>query len=268
MPVQVEEEVEETTEVVTTASTLMHAVVKAKDENGSWKETAEVISVSPTGAGFYLKRECKAGRLVSMMIPVEPHLRSYDHEKELYRVWGLVQHCHKITSDDPGFHIGVAFIGKTAPESYRQDPDQSYRICGMSEDGLWKIKEAAKEFKPRRDARFYTLIDHYLAVVDGQKASLRGERTTTENISRHGAAVLTTLDVTVGDRVKFICEQLDFSGLAVVCNRRERSDGKATLNLRFVENPFPVEKISLMTPPQAPASEPVYSSEPEVEVSF
>lgn len=269
MSVQVEEE-QETVEAVAPASTLMHAVVKVREAEGAWKETGEVISVSPTGAGFYLKRECKPGRLVSMMIPVEPHLRCYDHDKELYRVWGLVQHCHKITSDDPGYHIGVAFIGKTAPESYKQDSDQSYRICGMSEDGLWKIREAAKEFKPRRDARFYTTIEHYLAVVDGQKTSLRGERTTTENISKHGAAVLTTLNVTVGDRVKFISEQFDFSGLAVVCNTRERTDGKTTLNLQFVENPFPVEKISLAAPApaQTPAAEPVYESEPEVEVSY
>ncbi len=261
MPAQVEEtaEIEETTDVVSPASTLMHAVVKVKEESGSWKETAEVISVSPTGAGFYLKRPCKAGRLVSMMIPVEPELRAYDHDKELYRVWGLVQHCHKIASDDPGFHIGVAFVGRNAPESYKADPEQSYRICGMSDDGLWKIKEAAKEFKPRRDTRFYTAIDHYLAVVDGHKTSLKGERATTENISKHGAAVRTTLDVHVGDRVKFINEQFDFSGLAVVCNRRDGSDGKSLLNLQFVENVFPVEKITVSANTPSPNEEPVYA---------
>lgn len=252
-------QVDETEEILNPASTLMHAVVKVKEEEGAWKETAEVISVSPTGAGFYLKRECKAGRLVSMMIPVEPHLRCYDHDKELYRVWGLVQHCHKLTSEDPGFHIGVAFIGRSSPESYRKDPMQSYRICGMNEDGLWKIKEAAKEFKPRKDTRFYTAIDHYLAIVDGQKTSLKGERATTENVSKHGAAVLTTLDVNVGDRVKFISEQLDFSGLAVVCNRRDGTDGKSRLNLQFVENEFPVEKISAVAAVPAPEEETVYA---------
>lgn len=263
-------EVEETTEAVAQASTIMLAVIKVKEADGPWKETAEVISISPTGAGFYLKRECKAGRLVSLMIPVEPHLRCYDHDKELYRVWGLVQHCHKITSDDPGFHIGVAFIGRIAPESYKQDPEQSYRICGMNEDGLWKVKESSKEFRPRKDARFYTVFDHYLAVVDGHKTSLRGERTTTENISKHGAAVISSLNVHVGDRVKFISEKYDFSGLAVVCNRRERPGGKATLNLQFVENTFPVEKISLTVNAPAPSDEPVFSpdEEFEVEVSY
>jgi hypothetical protein len=240
MSAQVEELIED---IVDIAPTIMHAVIKIRDENKKlWKETAEVISVSPTGAGFYMIRECKVGRLVSMMFPVEPHLRFYDHDKELYRIWGVVQHCHRLTDEDIGFHVGVAFIGRDVPESYKADPMQSYRICGMNGDGLWKIQEA-KEFKPRKDARFYAVVDHYLAVVDAQNSGKKGERASTENISKNGAAVLTNLDLHVGDRVKFISEQYDFSGLAVVCNRRETTAGKARLSLQFVGAKFPVERL-------------------------
>ncbi len=243
MSAQVEELIEDAVDV---APTIMHAVVKIRDENKKlWKETAEVISVSATGAGFYMIRECKAGRLVSMMVPVEPHLRFYDHNKELYRVWGVVQHCHRLTDEDIGFHVGVAFIGREAPESYKSDPMQSYRICGMNEDGLWKIQEAKKEFKPRKDPRFYAAIDHYLAVVDAQSSEKKGEKARTENISKSGAAVLTNLDLHVGDRVKFISEQYDFSGLAVVCNRKDTKGGQARLSLQFVGALFPIEQISL-----------------------
>lgn len=258
MAVEVEEELEVEVEVEPEIddsdieSTVMLAVVKVKDENGKlWKEMGEVISVSSTGAGFYLKRECKPGRLVSLMIPVEPELRYYDHEKELYRVWGLVQHCHRLSDEDMGFHVGVAFIGRNAPESYMEDPVQSYRICGMSDDGMWKVSEAVREFKPRKDTRYYTAVDHYLAVVDAQKDTLKGERTTTENISRNGAAVITTMDLHVGDRVKIISEKYDFSGLAVVCNRRNGTDGKTRLNLQFVGATFPVERVTIRPTKQA-----------------
>lgn len=232
-------------EAVDTVSTTLFAVVKVKESNDeSWKETADVISVSSTGAGFYINRECQVGRLVALVVPLEPHLRCYDHQKELYAVFGLVQHCHLLTNEDAsGYHVGVAFVGKKPPESYREDPTQSYRICGMSEDGLWKIKEAAKAFKPRKDPRFYQSINHYLAVIDAQKTAIAGERTTTENISKSGAAVITSLDINVGDRVKFISEEYDFSGLAVVCNRKVSADGRARLNLQFVGNSFPIKKI-------------------------
>lgn len=227
----------------------LYAIVKVQEADGSkWKQTANVISVSSTGAGFYVDRDCQAGRLVSLMLPLDSGLRCYDHEKELYRVWGLVQHCHMLTTEDcSDYHVGVAFIGKNAPESYREDPMQSYRICGMNENGLWKISEAAKEFKPRKDPRFYEAIDHYLAIVDAKNNSLGGERSTTENISKSGAAVLTKLDLHVGDRVKFISEAYDFSGHAVVCNQKSSPDGRTRLNLKFVECSFPVEAIVAKT---------------------
>ena len=240
-------------ETVDSVSASLYAVIKVKEsKDDSWKETADVISSSSTGAGFYVKRECQLGRLVSVMFPLDPHLRCYDHNKELYRVWGLVQHCHMLPADaEGGYHVGVAFIGKHSPESYREDPTQSYRICGMTDDGLWKIKEAAKEFKPRKYARFYHAVDHYLAIINSQNTSLSGERTTTENISKSGAAVISSLDVHVGDRVKFISEQYDFSGLAVVCNRQELRDGRSRLHLQFVENTFPIELISMPTTTEA-----------------
>lgn len=256
MSVEVEEE--QIVETVEAEETVMLGVVKVRDDEGKlYKEAAEVISVSQTGAGFYMKRDCKPGRLVCMMLPVEPELRFYDHEKELYRVWGLVQHCHQLSDQDLGFHVGVAFIGRNAPESYKNDPTQSYRIVGMNEDGMWRVNEAAKEFKPRQDTRYYAAVEHYLAVVDAKNVASRGERTKTENISKHGAAVLTTLDLHVGDRVKFISESYDFSGVAMVCNRREGSDGKTRLNLQFVGSVFPVERITISksTPAKPAAAE-------------
>ena len=224
----------------------IHAVVKGNDaDEGSWKEIADIASVSATGAGMYIKRECHVATLISLMLPLEPHLRSYDHEKELYRVWGLVQHCQPLSGGEggAGFHVGVAFIGKHAPKTYNENPEQPYKICGMTEEGLWRITEAKAQFKVRRHVRYWTNVDPYLALVDGKRESLRGERTATENISKSGAAVISNLDVNIGDRIKFICEKYDFSGLAVVCNRQTGKDGRERLHLQFVENNFPVERL-------------------------
>ncbi len=231
-------------------SVAINAVVKGKDDEGeSWKEVADVISFSPTGAGFFLPRECKAGRLISLMLPLPAEMRCYDHDKEFYRVWGLVQHCHKTQTDEmDGYHVGVAFIGKNAPSTYHDDPARNYRICGMNGDGLWKVEPAKSEFKARRDVRYWQSIDVYLSLVDKAKKSIKGAKGLTENLSKNGAAVFSSLDVAVGDRVKFISEQYDFSGLAVVCNRHEGKDGRTRLHLQFVDSRFPVENMKLVEP--------------------
>lgn len=241
----------ETEEVV---SVVLNAVVKGKDDDGeSWKEVADVVAFSATGAGFYMARECSAGRLVSLMLPLPANMRCYDHDKEFYRVWGLVQHCQKSVGDEgESYHIGVAFIGKNAPTTYHDEPAQNYRICGMNGDGLWKVEPAKSEFKARRDVRYWQSIDCYVALVDKNKQSLMGARSSTENISKSGASVFTDLDVNIGDRVKFISEQYDFSGLAVVCNRQAGSDGRMRLHLQFVKAKFPVENMPVAGAKETP----------------
>lgn len=229
---------------VGTEAFVPYAIVTVNHSGGLQKEAAEVISMSSGGAGFYLSTRVEPGQLVSALLPLEPEFRTYGKQRELFPVWGLIQHCHKTAStESKRYHVGIAFIGKHAPESFNSDPRQSFQICGMSEDGLWTVKETGKSFKARRDTRFHTSIDLYLAVIDGKQTAIKGERTTTENISRGGAAVVSTLDVSVGDRVKFISEKFDFSGLAVICNRQPGHDGRSRLHLQFVENQFPVESI-------------------------
>lgn len=223
----------------------LHAVVKAKDKDDQhWKEIANLISVSATGSSFNLPRSCEVGTLVSLVIPLPAHLRCFDHDKEFYRVWGLVQHCESVTADDPAiFHIGVAFIGKDPPRSYRTDPQQHYRISGVDDEGMWSVAEAKTPFKKRSDVRFWKPVELYLALIDTRDGSTGGQRTVAENVSRSGAAVFTTLNVGIGDRVKFISAEYDFSGLAVVCNKQVGDDDRTRLHLRFVKARFPVETL-------------------------
>ena len=225
----------------------LHAVVKGKEkgsDNLKWKEVADLISFSPTGASFYLARKCDVGTLISLMAPLPPHMRCYDYDREFYRVWGLVQHCEPVSPDDPSnYHVGVAFIGKHAPASYRSNPGQHYRISGVGDTGMWNAEETKTPFTKRADVRFWRPIDLYLAMIDTRSESRGGERTLAENVSRSGAAVFTKLNLCIGDRVKFISEEYDFSGLAVVCNRQIGDDGRIRVHIKFVDSTFPVETL-------------------------
>lgn len=225
----------------------LSAVVKARySREDFWKETTDLISISRSGAGFYLENECQVGQLVSLLIAMPRHLRCYDHEKELYRVWGLVQHCSPVSGDvSEGYHVGVAFIGKKPPKSYTENPIQSYRIVGMNEDGTWRIVEALASFVVRRHHRFWISLEASLSALDPEDNFISDESAATENISLSGAAVFSGLKVDVGESVKFNSKNPEFSVLAIVRNRQISDNKLPKLHLEFIDAEFPIEKIML-----------------------
>ena len=227
--------------------TSLSAIVKGQDgDDIFWKETAMISTVSKTGASFNLLRECKIGRLISLIMPMPADLRSYDTDAELYRVWGLVQHCNPILTEEfECYQIGIAFIGKNAPESFKLNPLQSYRISGVDENGLWNAIEAKREFVSRKHPRFVVSLEVNLAALDGDGNILAAEDTTTENISLSGAAVFSTLNVKIGSQINYTCRIHDFSSLAVVRNIKTVDARMSILNLEFVKNLFPIRETFL-----------------------
>lgn len=224
----------------------MIAIVSGKDRSGKdWEDLAEVTSFSSTGATIRLPRECVPGTLIVVDMSFPPFMRAYDHDKDFYRVWSLVQNCHSSPAEGGNaWYVGVAFIGKNPPPSHKTDPQRSYRICGVTDDGLWKVQALKSTFKSRKELRFWEPFELYLARIDADRKTVTGAKSVAENVSRGGAAVLSPLDVGVGDRVKFISEQFDYSGIAVVCDRQPGEESRSRLHLKFVENEFPIEKLS------------------------
>lgn len=239
-----ETEVLEEVEKTSTTETIRTVVNGIAAEREQWSEVADVFSFTASGLGFYMPRDCAVGNLISMMVPMPAYMRCYDHDEEFYNVWGLVQYCHAATHDgQPAFQIGVAFIGKVPPSSYDENPLQNYRICGMNDLGLWAVTESDSRFVQRKELRYWEKVNFYLALIDDRRETIGGERTTTENISKSGAAVVTTLELNVGDRIKLINTEFDFSSLAVVCNSHEQEDGKYRISLKFVNHTFPVHRL-------------------------
>ncbi|MEO6587783.1 MAG: PilZ domain-containing protein [Pyrinomonadaceae bacterium] len=224
-----------------------NVIVKAKIANDDfWKEKAILKSVSRLGAGFDIKKSCKIGQLVSLLLALPVNLRVYDHEKELYRVWGLVQSSHKLTNEDfEGFHVGVAFIGKDAPESFYENYDQSYRILGINDDGLWRIIETDREFINRRHPRFWVSIRGMLVSGNDENGENLEFTAVTENISKSGASIFSETSFVVGDYVKFSLPEFDFKSEAVVRNRSGLGNTTPKIHLEFLENEFPIEKLEL-----------------------
>jgi hypothetical protein len=224
----------------------LFATVKGREGNEDvWKEDADVVSFSSSGAGFHIGKSCVPGQLLSLIIALPIHLRAYDHDKKLYKVWGLVQHCQQVSATGTSsYFVGVAFVGKTAPASYQKNPLTSYRICGMSSDGLWVVSEADKPFIKRKEPRFAYAIDVSLFVLDSEQRVICDEKTVTENISENGSLVISDLDVSVGDRIRFHSLDFEFTALAVVRNRQIGANGEPRISLEFVDDLFPVLELT------------------------
>src|SRR3954452_24237377 len=136
--------------------TLFAGTVKAKHGlDAGWTEIVDVINVSHCSAGFYMRRECRAGQLISMMLPMPAKFRRFDKDKKLYRVWGLVQNCSPVEKKgDSVYHVGIAFTGQSAPAIADENPNLTYRVCGITEEGLWEVEPIDSQFQTRREPRF------------------------------------------------------------------------------------------------------------------
>ncbi len=225
--------------------TILRTIVQVKESDSkSWKEITEVTTVSRNGAGFMLPRPVVVGRLLTLVMPLDPDLRAYDHDAEVYPVMGIVQYCNASTvNGEAVYHVGVGFVGKQIPDSFKANPEQSYRINGMTKEGLWEIAEADSQFKNRKKPRYWVSMGIVISLLQRAEQSVAREETYTQNIGAGGASVACTLSANVGDKVKVAVKELDFYAIAVVRNRKINDDETPTLHLEFVDTQFPVEKI-------------------------
>jgi len=224
----------------------VQAVVQGRDDDESWKELVELSTISKQGAGFTISRECGVWRLLMMAIKMPREMRLYDHDEDVYPMLAVVQNCYATTRDDsPAFHVGVAFIGKRVPETYKIDPGQCYRITGMNKDGLWQVVEAANVFKTRRHSRFSRRLEVGISVRDKETRTSQKHRVFTKDVSVGGMSVWGPLGVQVGDRVKVSSEPHNFYAIALVRNRIDNAgdETKSLVNFEFEGADFPVQVL-------------------------
>ena len=214
-----------------------------------WTEMSRLVDVTPFGARLRLKRPTEIGRLLLLTLPMPRQLRCFDHIEDQYRVWSLVRNVLLL---DPRaekgalVEIGLAFVGKRPPRSFEANPARRYEIAKSStEAGLWAVKEESSESlaeapeKPR-ETRHHIPIEVLIEAFAQDGGSSETEKTVTENISQHGAAVFTTLKLSPGRFVRISSEQYQTSVLGVVRTRSLGANGIARLHLEFVGSEWPL----------------------------
>jgi hypothetical protein len=96
---------------------------------------------------------------------------------------------------------------------------------------------------PRPETRHNIPVEVTVEVFDEEGKASASETTVTENISHHGAAVYTTLDVERGRFVRLTSVQYQISVLAAVRGRSKTTGGVGRLHLEFVDKAWPLEGI-------------------------
>jgi hypothetical protein len=224
-------------------------------EDHEWVEVTRLIDVTPFGARFSLSRPTEPGRLMHLTMPLPRQLRCFDFVEPQYRVWALVRNLSVLaaTGDNSAarFAVGCAFIGKRPPPSYELDPTKRYEVAGsVTESGLWLLREMTDSAgayvpssNPRPETRFNMPIEVTVEVYNEKGEVSAKETTVTENISRRGAAVFTTLDVERGRLIRLSSTQYQLTVVAAVRARRAGPDGIMRLHLEFIDRQWPLEGI-------------------------
>ncbi|MCA1591470.1 MAG: ESX-1 secretion-associated protein [Acidobacteria bacterium] len=221
-----------------------------------WVEFTRLADVTPFGARFRLAHPTEWGRLLHLTLPMPRQLRCFDHVEDQYRVWALVRHVRPQidkagapSSSELRFDVGVAFTGKRPPTSYLNQPATLYDIETLSpEHNLWMLREETARDEEKRssrnmETRLQMAINVLIEVFDDQGRASEREQTVTENISRRGAAVWTTLGVERGRFVRVTSSDHGLTVIAVVRARRPGADGIQRLHLEFVDQQWPLEGI-------------------------
>ena len=210
-----------------------------------WIEMSRLVDVTPFGARLRLKRPTETGRLLLLTLPMPRPLRCFDHVEDQYRVWSLVRNVRLLDpASEKGalVEIGVAFVGKRPPRSFDANPSRRYKIARSStEAGLWSVTEESSESisevsatDKRKETRHNIPIEVLIEVYAEDGSLAQSESTVTENISRQGAAIFTTLDLSPGRFVRLSSQQNQSALLAVVRDRHLAPDGIARLHLEFI----------------------------------
>ena len=213
-----------------------------------WIEITRLINVTPFGAGFTLKRPTEKGRLLHMTIPMPRQLRVFDHVEDQYRVWALVRYVRPLPQTGqkgPLFEVGAAFVGKHPPMTYDEDPSRRYEIAGSGGD--LKISEKSDAIvEPVRpsDKRAHTRhnipVDMFLELINEKGEIASNESTVTENISRKGATVFTTLDISVGRFIRLTSQQFNLTVYGVVRARSKGADNIPRIHVEFIDREWPL----------------------------
>jgi hypothetical protein len=194
--------------------------VQGHDPNGAaWEEMTQSEDACFGGVALPLKHPVFVGQALFLSLPLPKAFRQYSLSDATYRVYALV----RAVALPPINRVGVMFLGKHPPRGYEANPGGRYL---MPNDPPPAPKER----------RILRRVDVYVNLrLVRSNGTVQAEQTVTENLSRGGVRIMTSLPVEKGEVVVIEDPHGSFSLRAEARNVFVGKDGIPRVNLRFVD---------------------------------
>jgi hypothetical protein len=197
--------------------------VHGYDADGrEWQEMSATKDASYGGASFPLKHAHGVGQVVLLSLPLPRDFRQYSLSETSYRTYALIRGSR--ASDRSASDVSVMFLGRTPPRGFQDNPGGRYLLPGD------EVEEPPRHGERRRHERLPLYVNLKVHRSSGGSSE---ESTVTENLSRGGARVLSTLSLAAGDVLVVSDLAGRTSASAIVRNVFVGDDRVARLNLHF-----------------------------------
>jgi hypothetical protein len=201
--------------------------VLGHDPDGTpWEEMTATDDASYGGASFSLRHPHGVGQVLSLSLPLPRDFRAYDLTETSYKIFALVRNTR---AGAEGARVaGVMFIGRVPPKGYEAKPGGRYRLPDDPKTGPGAEQPGAERRRHERLQLFVNLRLRRLGISGTME-----EQTVTENVSRGGARVFTTLPVSSGETLTVADLEDKVAAEALVRNVYAGPDRVMRLNLQF-----------------------------------
>jgi len=224
--------------------------VRGHDKDGSpWEEMTTSDDISYGGASFALRHEHGVGQVLLLSAPLPRNFRRYDLAETSYKSFALIRNS-RATQAGPR-HVGVMFLGRVPPKGFEAKPGGRYRLPTDPRAAKVPGEREPPPGERRRHERLQLFVD--LRLKRAGVAGVMEEQTVTENLSRGGARVFTTLPVVQGETITVSDLEATVVCDAVVRNVFVGPDRVTRLNLHFPDSRgFERLLLAAGTPPLPP----------------
>jgi hypothetical protein len=212
-------------------------------------ELTQLRNATPRSATLSLARQPELGQLLCLTLPNSLRPFGDGVQNNLWALVWAVTETRAEAGARPRHDVSVVFVCEDVPTGREEECAPLFAYLA-EEDGRFRLQRMMADAKlgqqhdKRKESRVSIPVEVTLEMLNGDDAVTARELTVTENLSRGGAAVWTSLPAQEGQRVRLSSEPHGVGLTAVVRLRRAGPDGIVRLHLQFLYGRWPLERFN------------------------